>query len=326
MMYPLKFNSIYKEKIWGGRKLETFKADMPDGNIGESWDITCHPEGISKVINGEYKGLGLDELIKLKGEDLLGIKILPEWFPLMIKLINPREKLSIQVHPTDEYAQKFEGDNGKTEAWYVVDALKDAFVYIGTKDGCTSEDFKRAVETGQLENYMNKVNVKKGDAFFIKSGLVHALGSGLVVLEIEQNSNTTYRIYDYNRGRELNLEKSMDVIDLNLKGKRSKGLKIENNSFSKIYYCLDEHFSWELYDIQSSLCESSDSERFYIFTCVEGEGIIKYDNGFEKIRCGESLLIPACLGKYEVEGMLKILKSYVPDIKKVERDILGYIS
>ncbi|HZK70006.1 MAG TPA: type I phosphomannose isomerase catalytic subunit, partial [Clostridia bacterium] len=133
MMYPLKFNSIYKEKIWGGRKLETYKADMPDGNIGESWDITCHPEGISKVINGEYKGLGLDELIKLKGEDLLGIKILPEWFPLMIKLINPREKLSIQVHPTDEYAQKFEGDNGKTEAWYVVDALKDAFVYIGTK-------------------------------------------------------------------------------------------------------------------------------------------------------------------------------------------------
>lgn len=325
-MYPLKFNNIYKEKIWGGRKLETFKDDMPDGNIGESWDITCHPEGISKVINGEYKGLGLDELIKLKGKDLLGIKILPEWFPLMIRLVNPREKLSIQVHPTDEYAQEFEGDNGKTEAWYVVDALEDAFMYIGTKDGCTSEDFKRAVETGQLENYMNKVNVKKGDVFFIKSGLVHALGSGLVVVEIEQNSNTTYRIYDYNRGRELDLEKAMDVIDLNLKGKRSKGLKIENDSFSKTYYCLDEHFSWELYDIQSSLCENSDLERFYIFTCVEGEGIIKYDNGSEKIRCGESLLIPACLGKYKVEGMLKILKSYVPDIKKVEREILEYIS
>lgn len=323
-MYPLKFENIYFDKIWGGRDLEIFRNNLPQGNIGESWDVACHPHGVSVVANGEFKGIKLDELIRLKGSELLGTKISKDWFPLLVKLINAKDKLSVQVHPDDKYAQEVEGEMGKTEVWYVVEAFEGANLVVGTKD-CTREQFKKAVKTGEFDEFMNKIYVKKGDVYFVKSGLIHAIGEGVIIAEIQQNSDTTYRVYDYNRGRELHIDKALDVVDLNLRGERSKGLKVEEKGFSKTYYCLCENFSLELYDVQESFKENSDEERFYIFTAVEGEGEIIYKNGAEKIKKGDSIMIPAALGAYEIKGKIKLLRSYVPDVEAVQKEILSRV-
>lgn len=323
-MYPIKFENLYYDKIWGGRDLELFRDNLPEGNIGESWDIACHPHGTGKVLNGEFKGIAFDKIIEIKGEELLGTKICKDKFPLLVKLINAKDKLSVQVHPEDSYAAKVEGELGKTEVWYVVEAFEGANLVVGTKD-CSKEQFVEAIETGNFHKYLNKIKVKKGEVYFVKSGLVHAIGEGVIIAEIQQNSDTTYRVYDYNRGRELHVDKALDVIDFNLKGERSSGIEVSRKGYKKTYYCLCEHFSLEAYDINISLKETSDKERFYIFTCVEGEGEILYSHGSESIKKGDSILIPAALGEYEIKGNLKVLKSYVPDIKKVEEEILSVI-
>ncbi|WBW97024.1 type I phosphomannose isomerase catalytic subunit [Oceanirhabdus sp. W0125-5] len=321
-MYPLKFKNIYFEKIWGGRDFELFRDNMPEGNIGESWDIACHKNGTSVVANGEFEGMKLDELIEEKGAELIGSKISSDWFPLLIKLINAKESLSVQVHPDDEYGMKVEGEMGKTEVWYVVEAFEGANLVVGTKEGCTKEQFKAAIERGNLEPHMNKILVEKGDVYFVKSGLIHAIGEGVIIAEIQQNSDTTYRVYDYDRGRELHVEKALDVVDLSLIGKKSTGVKLEGEGFSKSYLCLCKDFSLELYDVSTCIKEVSDNERFYAFTCVEGEGKVKYKDGEVDINKGDSVMIPAALGEYELVGEMKLLKSYVPDVEKVKKEIL----
>jgi mannose-6-phosphate isomerase len=323
-MYPLKFENIYFDKIWGGRDLELFRSNLPEGDIGESWDVACHSHGTSVVANGEFKGMKLDELIKLKGSEVIGTKITDKWFPLLVKLINAKDKLSVQVHPDDEYGQRVEGEMGKTEVWYVVEAFEGANLVVGTKD-CTREQFKKAIETGEFDEYMNKIPVKKGDVYFVKSGLVHAIGEGVIIAEIQQNSDTTYRVYDYNRGRELHVEKALEVVDLSLRGERSKGLRLNQEGFSKTYYCLCEHFALELYDVYESFRELSDTERFYIFTAVDGEGEISYRGKSEVIKKGDSILIPALLGEYEFKGVIKLLKSYVPDVERCKYEILNKV-
>lgn len=320
-MYPLKFENIYFDKIWGGRDFELFRSNLPEGDIGESWDVACHSHGTSVVANGDFKGMKLDELIKLKGSELIGTKISDRWFPLLVKLINAKDKLSVQVHPDDEYGQRVEGEMGKTEVWYVVEAFEGANLVVGTK-GCTKDQFKNAIETGEFDEYMNKIPVKKGDVYFVKSGLVHAIGEGVIIAEIQQNSDTTYRVYDYNRGRELHVEKALEVVDLSLRGEKSKGLVHKQEGFSKTYYCLCEHFALELYDVYESFRELSDTERFYIFTAVDGEGEISYRGKSESIKKGDSILIPAFLGEYEFKGVIKLLKSYVPDVERCKNEIL----
>lgn len=323
-MYPIKFENLYYERIWGGNGLKKFRNNIPEGVIGESWDIACHKNGTGTVSNGELKGKKFDDIIKLYEEKLLGTKIDLKEFPLLIKLITAADKLSVQVHPNDEYANRVEKDSGKTEAWYVVDAEEDACLIVGTKD-CDKETFKKALENGELDKHLNKIPVKKGDFFYVQSGLVHAICEGVVIAEIQQNSDTTYRVYDYNRGREIHVEKALDVIDFSLEGKNSKGITIKNDNYDKTYLCLSEYFTIQKYEIKTKVKESSDNERFYLFTCVEGEGIIKYSNGEEKIFMGDSIFIPATLNEYELIGDFTLLKSYVPNIKNEEREILKKI-
>lgn len=324
-MYPIKFENLYFEKIWGGRDLSLFRDNLPEGNIGESWDVACHKNGMSIVANGEFKGKRLDQLIEEKGYELIGTKISKERFPLLIKLINAKESLSVQVHPDDKYGKEVEEDMGKTEVWYVVEAFQGANLVVGTKEGCTKEQFKKAIETGNLEPYMNKLNVKKGDVYFVKSGLIHAIGEAVIIAEIQQNSDTTYRVYDYGRDRELHIDKALDVVDLSLKGEKSKGIKIQNEGFDKTYLCLCKDFSLEMYDVKTEAEEVSDEERFFVFTVVDGEGEIAYKDGVEKFNKGDSILIPAYLGKYTLRGKMKVLKSYVPDMEKVKREVLAII-
>lgn len=325
-MYPLKFNNIYFDKVWGGKNFNLLRDNVPEGNVGESWDIACHKNGTNIVNNGEFKGMPMDELIKLKGEELLGTCMQQNVFPLLLKLINTSDKLSIQVHPDDKYQKIHGNDSGKTEAWYVVDAFEGANLTVGVKGNCTKETFKQAAIEGNLDKYLNRIPVKKGDVFFIKSGVVHSIGENLIIAEIQQNSDTTYRIYDYNRGRDLQLEKGLDIVKLDIPVKQCFGIKIEREGFTKTYLCLSQYFSLELYDIMEAICEISDMERFYIFTCVEGSGeILSEGSCSEKIKKGDSFLIPASLGEYTLKGSMKLLKSYVPNLKKVEEEILNEV-
>ncbi|GAA0077684.1 class I mannose-6-phosphate isomerase [Clostridium sp. CTA-5] len=323
-MYPIKFENLYYERIWGGRDLASFRDNMPEGTIGESWDIACHENGVGVVVNGSLKGMSFEEIIKLYRDDIIGKEIKDEKFPLLIKLINAKDKLSVQVHPNDEYANRVEKDSGKTEAWYVLSAEENSHLIVGTKD-CDKEKFKNAIENGDLDKYLNKIPVKKGDFFYVQSGLVHAICEGVIIAEIQQSSDTTYRVYDYNRGREIHVEKALDVIDFSLKGENSNGILIECVECDKIYLCLSEYFTIQKYIVKSSIKEESDKNRFYLFTCVEGDGKIKYSEGEEEIKFGDSILVPANLGEYELIGNFTLLKSYVPDIEKEKKEILKHV-
>ncbi|HBJ1645956.1 TPA: class I mannose-6-phosphate isomerase [Clostridium botulinum] len=323
-MYPIKFKNLYYDRIWGGNALKKFRDNIPDGVIGESWDVTCHPNGIGEVENGNLKGKKFDEIINEFKEKLIGEKIDIEKFPLLIKLITSGDKLSVQVHPNDEYANRVENEFGKTEAWYVIDAEENASLIVGTKD-CDKEIFKKAIKDGNLDKYLNKIPVKKGDFFYVQSGLVHAICEGVLIAEIQQSSDITYRVYDYNRGREIHVEKALDVIDFSLEGKNSKGILIENENYKKTYLCLSDYFTIQKYEINSYAKEESDINRFYLFTCVDGCGTIKYKNGEEKIAMGDSIFIPATMGEYELIGNFTLLKSYVPDVEKEQNEILSVI-
>lgn len=311
-MYPIKFKNLYYEKIWGGRDLEEFRDNLPEGDIGESWDVACHDNGMSIVLNGEFKGETLEKVIEDNKEKIVGNKLVGEKFPLLVKLINSKDKLSVQVHPDNKYAEEVEHSLGKTEAWYVVDAKEGASLIVGTKD-CDKEKFKKAIENGETEKYLNKIPVKKGDCFLINSGLVHAICEGIIIAEIQQNSDITYRIYDYNRGRELHVDKALDVINFDLKVENESDKVLEKcTGYSKGELCSGEFFTIEKYIIEDEIKSKSDEDRFFILTCTDGEGILETACGDKtSIAKGESILIPAYLGDYLVKGNLTVLKTFI---------------
>jgi len=308
-MYPIKFENLYFEKIWGGRDLQKFRDNLPEGNIGESWDVACHKNGVGIVANGDLKGKSFDILIEELGEKLLGNKIDKNEFPLLVKLINSQDKLSVQVHPGDEYAKEYEGSLGKTEAWYVIDAMPGARLIVGTRD-CTKEEFEKAILEEKLEDYLNIIEVKKGDSFLIKSGLIHAICEGVIIAEIQQNSDITYRVYDYGRPREVHIEKALEVSRLDL-----EAINLSNKpltSYEGYYHgelCRSDYFVIEKLVINNYIGRSN-QEHFEIITAVDGNGVIKGKKYKEALSIGDSYLIPAALGDYEIEGDVVILKSY----------------
>lgn len=309
-MYPIRFENLYYEKIWGGRDLKNFRNNMPEGLIGESWDIACHENGTGIVENGELKGKSFNEIISEYGSAILGTNIKKDKFPLLVKLINSKENLSVQVHPGDEYARIHENEYGKTEAWYVVDAKDGAELIVGTKD-CTKAEFELAINENRVEECLNKIKVKKGDCFLIDSGLVHAIGGGVIIAEIQQNSDVTYRVYDYGRPREIHVEKSLDVINFDLQCKNLSNNKEENfDGYSKVFLCENEYFHMEKIQIKKIFEDKSSEEKFYILTVVDGNGKINWNNKSMDIKMGDSILIPATLGEYSILGELTLIKSY----------------
>jgi mannose-6-phosphate isomerase len=329
MLYPLKFEPIYKDYIWGGRELENLGKRLPEGIVAESWEISSHPDGESVVLNGEYKGTKLTDMIKKFGRALVGHELSEkdvEKFPLLIKLIDANDRLSVQVHPEDEYAKVNEnGEYGKNEMWYIVSAKPGAKIVYGVKPEVTRESFAAAVEADDIEKCLNYMEVSTGDSVNIPAGLIHAIGEGILIAEIQQNSNTTYRVFDYNRTdksgnrRPLHIEKALDVIDFNncnTKGKL-KGIKVNiDEKSTKTYLVANKYFGVEKYDLDGKVEEIAEGNRFFTYTCLEGEGKISFQGGFETISKGESIFIPATLGKYTIEGTLEIIKSYVPDVDK----------
>ena len=307
-MYPIKFENLYYDKVWGGRDFESFRNNMPEGNIGESWDIACHPNGTGVVANGKFKGMNFNDLINNYKEEIFGKSIANNEFPLLVKLINSNENLSVQVHPNDDYARRVKNSFGKTEAWYVVDAKEGAELIVGT-NGCTKEEFEEAIKNNTVEDCLNRIKVKKGDAFLINSGLVHAICSGLVIAEIQQNSDITYRVYDYGRPREIHVEKSLDVINFDLKPERLVENYIDFLGYKYTTLCKSEYFTIDKYIINTSVKLDSDINTFSIITCVDGSGLINYKNETVIVNKGDSILIPSKLGNYEIKGALEVLVS-----------------
>lgn len=325
-MYPIKTTPIFKQYIWGGENLKTlYGKDIPGKPTAESWEVGCHPNGTSLAANGEYAGKPLTEVISSMGRDLVGENINPdEKFPLLLKVLDAEGNLSVQVHPEDTYAAAHEnGEKGKTEMWYVLSAKPGAQLVYGFKEGVTKELYAKAIEEGTLEEILNYVDVSAGDVFFIPAGTVHAIGAGIIIAEMQQNSDTTYRVYDYNRvgadgkKRELHVEKALDVSDIACVTGREKapGLVVKDGDNTITYYVVCNYFAFEKLDIAKAM-QIKTNNKLHILFIAQGSGEIRYNGGSESFTAGESILIPAAMGEYEICGNCQVLKSYVPDKQK----------
>ena len=303
MLYPLKFKPILKTIIWGGDKITQFKHIEPtqDG-IGESWEISDVPDNISIVAKGSLAGRPLDELIKTYGERLSGKKVLERFgatFPLLIKFIDAKQALSVQVHPDDELARKRHNSFGKTEMWYVLKADQDAFLYSGFKTEITPEQYLKSLEDDSFTDYLAKHPVKAGDVFFLPAGRVHAIGAGCFIAEIQQTSDITYRIYDYNRRdaqgnpRQLHTELAKDAIDY----KVYPDYKVDYISGEKEVQALVScpYFTTNLIDAKAGdVLNFAHQDTFSIFICLEGKVKLTDNQGFTTtLERGENVLIPA---------------------------------
>jgi len=318
--YPLLFQPEFKERVWGGRALEQFGLDIPAGHIGEGWMIADHPNGTTHIVNGELAGLGLDQVREKFGQEWFGSKGFSEVngrFPLLIKLLDCNDNLSVQVHPTDDYEGLPKGELGKTEMWYVLDAKPDAKIIYGLKDGVSRETLKDAMENGTVMNQLQEVSVKAGDTFYIPAGTVHALCAGVVVAEIQQNSDTTYRIYDYNRPgldgkpRELHIEDSLNVTAY--EGSGATTMSTEGTKPGEwLELAKSPYFIVEKGVVNGAWSLSTSADSFTIVVVCDGQGTLSWDNGSIDYTSGQCLLLPANLGAYKLDGQSTVLRSYLP--------------
>jgi mannose-6-phosphate isomerase len=302
-LYPLKFKPILKFIIWGGDEICKFKKTTPvEDGVGESWEISGVEGNISVVANGEQEDKSLEELISSYREQLVGKKNYESFgtkFPLLIKFIDARDNLSIQVHPDDELAKKRHGSFGKTEMWYVINAAAGAFLYSGFEKPITPDSYVKSIEDNTFVDYLAKHDVKKGDVFFLPAGRVHAIGAGTFIAEIQQTSNITYRIYDYNRkdangnGRELHTELAKDAIDYGVYDNYRTSYVRKENRPVQLESC--KYFTTNLLDVTKDITRDYvDTDSFIIYICMGGACNIRDDKGNDLyIRQGETVLIPA---------------------------------
>jgi len=310
MYYPVVFEPIYKHRIWGGGRLEgLFGRELPFERVGESWDISCRPDEMGIVKNGRFAGMTFAQLIGLNPEGYLGKALcVGAEFPLLIKLIDANTDLSVQVHPPGE----------KNEVWYVIYAPEGARLNAGLVPGTRKEDFAAAMGSRGVEKYLNFIHVKAGDVINIPTGTVHAIGAGLVIAEIQQNSDITYRVYDYGRvddsgkPRDLHVEEALASIDFGANCGLLHGQTANIPGGKKIFYCATEYYALYEYYVETSVCEDSDPDRFFIFTCVGGSCEIRAKECCTTVGAGDSVFIPSALGAYEIVGKCRLLKSFVP--------------
>ncbi|MGL5052402.1 MAG: type I phosphomannose isomerase catalytic subunit [Cetobacterium sp.] len=322
-MYLLKFKKNLVEKVWGGRGFEsTLGFKLPTAELyGESWEVSCHPAGMSYVENGDMEGESLEKLFKEFGKDLVGEEIVQKYgekFPLLIKYLDINDKLSVQVHPSDEYALRVEKEFGKSEVWYVMEASEDAKLILGLKKEITKEMYKEKVIKQDFTGLFNEVKVKKGDFIDVKPGVVHGtLEGSILICEIQQNSDTTYRIYDFDREvngvkRELHLDKAMDVIKFGEEVKissESSRTKIEIEDAKIEELIRGEYFSIDRLLINGTF-EDPAYKNFKVYSILDGEGILTSKSVQYKIEKGDTYFIPAKT-EVSIKGYLEVMKSYI---------------
>ncbi|MBQ2251906.1 MAG: class I mannose-6-phosphate isomerase [Clostridia bacterium] len=294
---PILLSPICKDIIWGGNRLarEFGKGNGKDERIAETWELSVRADATNTVDSGELSGLPLSELYGT------------EDFPVLIKFIDAQKDLSVQVHPADEYARKNEGDLGKTEMWYVVDALPGAQLVYGLREGVSKDDFAKAVKENKIDKCLNYVDVHRGDVFFIPAGCVHAIGGGILIAEIQQSSNVTYRVYDYDRGRELHIKKALDVIEL----------RTEREIDKIRYSCADKIDDELLADCEIFRVEKKNSinckeiagkcDKFRHLLVISGKGKV----GALDVSAGSSVLLPINCDSISLDGEFEFLLTFV---------------
>ncbi len=313
----LKLKPVFKEIVWGGNRLKDdygFKSEL--SNIAEAWMLCARNDGDNVILNGEFAGTSFTEFIK-EHKCLLGTKGSEyEEFPLLIKFIDAKDDLSVQVHPDDEYARIHENSYGKTEAWYILDCDEGAELIYGFKKELTPEEFRKSIEDNTFLDYVNKVKVKKGDVFFISAGTLHAIGSGILLAEVQQNCNTTYRVYDYNRmvdgkPRELHVEKALDVTNTvpPTRNGDADGLPevIGNAEYQSLCSC--EFFKIETIAVNGEHTILVDGESFVSVLILDGNGTLTDESQTLDLNAGDSIFIPANCGDITFNGKFKALIS-----------------
>lgn len=304
-LYPLKFEPILVDKIWGGYNLAKNwgKNANPSRKIGESWEISAIPDQISVVSNGFLAGNNIEELIEVYMGDLTGEAVYDKFgieFPLLIKLIEANDDLSIQVHPGDKLARERHNAYGKTEMWYILDTRPGAKIYTGFDREVTTEIYKDAVNSGNLADILNTESPAPGDVFFTPAGRIHAIGAGLILAEIQQTSDITYRIFDWNRkgtdgeSRELHTDLAADAIDYQASGPCVIKKEIIPDKTENLVNC--EYFVTNILHFTSIITKDYNiTDSFIIYICIEGDFLIRWDKGVEAVKKGETVLIPAML-------------------------------
>ena len=320
-MKPLKFKALLKQTIWGGDKIIPFKhLDDHLENVGESWEISGVPGNETVVADGDYAGKKLNELVIEQKDKLVGkanYERFGDEFPLLIKFIDARQDLSIQVHPTDEIAKRQGKERGKTEMWYIMDSDKDAKLYSGLKMQITPEQYKAMVEDDTITDALAQYEVKEDDCFFLPAGRIHAIGTGCFLAEIQQTSDVTYRIYDFKRKdkdgnyRELHTKQAAECINYTVEDDYRTHYEHKKNEGVTLVEC--PYFTTAVYDLDEPMTlDYSELDSFVILIGLKGEGTITDNEGNTvTISAGESILVPATTDTLKVEGTIKMLETYV---------------
>jgi len=313
--YPLLLTPVFKERVWGGSKIEKLLGCKSfGGSVGEAWILSDHPEGKSSVANGEFKGRSLSDVMAIKPEWFSGQKL--DRFPLLIKLLDSEDYLSVQVHPDYEYARENEnGESGKSECWYVLDCKPGSEIIL-SHNAKSKEEFLQLVSEQRWDDLLVRIPVKAGDFFYIPCGAVHALGKGLTLLEVQQNSDITYRIYDYDRQgldgnkRQLHIDKAVDVISFGSAISGTEPFTVEEENIVKTVLLDCSDFVVEKWEI-NGLFKPKPFNRFLSLSIVDGEAKINYGGEEITVTTGSSILIPAGMGGYEIDGNIIAIVSYV---------------
>jgi mannose-6-phosphate isomerase len=323
MLYPLKFNPIYKDKIWGGNRLkDLFSKDFsPLANCGESWELSGVDGNVSIIENGFLAGNSLAEIAEIYMGELVGERVFEKYgieFPLLVKLLDTESYLSIQVHPDDSFAQKHHDSLGKTEMWVVLDAQPGAEIITGFNRQVSREEYIQHLETGRLKEILNVEKAQAGDVYFIPAGRIHAIGAGITLLEIQQTSDVTYRVYDWDRKdenghyRELHTEQAVEVLDFKKYDSYKTSYSLTPNKVTELVKC--PYFTTRMMEFDTEReFDYSFIDSFVIYSCIEGNCMIGYPEGMEVMQAGNVILIPAEIKNITLtpQGKCKIVETFI---------------
>nr|WP_314840317.1 type I phosphomannose isomerase catalytic subunit [uncultured Flavobacterium sp.] len=316
--YPLQFEPIFKERIWGGEKLKNVLwKSITSAITGESWELSAVEGDVSVVANGDWKGKSLTSLLEEYPEEILGSNVYRKFgcqFPLLFKYLDAREDLSIQVHPNDALAKARHKSFGKTEMWYIMQADADAEIIVGFKNKSNAAEYVSSLKEKSLLSILDQKKVAAGDVFFLETGTVHAIGAGMVVAEIQQTSDITYRIYDFDRvdangnTRELHVDLALDAINYNTVDTQRHYLK-EVNVSNEVVHC--PYFTTNFLPLDGEVLMNKTNESFTVYMCVDGNFSLKLNEKVYQYKKGDTLLIPAQISAYVLSGKASILEIYI---------------